>query len=308
MTIQRIVVLGDSVSWGQGLVDEHKYANLVAQGLATAVSPTLEMYAHSGAIIDAQGALGDQADQCDSYSHEIPLPAPSIRAQVRKVAQPETVDLVLLNGGINDVSVYRILNPITRKQDLSRYIQNACYSGMKVLLTEAAAAFANPQSRIVVTGYYPYLSSDSDQSLIEDLLSILGISLPDHLVPDPLLQRVTQLAMQFWKESNAALALAATEVAQQSRNPNKIVFIPGPLQESNAVFASDPWLFGLADGVNPQDEVAVSRKVACDHCYSDPIDLMQHEVCRIASVGHPNQTGAEKYASAILGVSVTQHS
>ncbi len=297
MAVTRIVVLGDSVPWGQGLLDHHKYAHLVAAGLSAGTTPAVEMYAHSGAIIDSSGKLGGEVDPCDSCSHEIPLPAPTIRAQIRKVPSPASADFVLLNGGINDVDIHRVLNPLTRTQDLSRYVQDACYAGMKLLLAEASAAFVNAEW-VVITGYYPYLSDKSDQSLIQDLLSIIGISLPEHLPADPLLRQVTRLAMQFWKESDAAIAQAVAETA--ARPPRKLVYVPGPLQEENSLFAADPWLFGLANGINPQDEVAQPRKAACDSCYKTPPELMQHEQCRIASVGHPNVTGAQKYADAIL--------
>lgn len=300
MPIQRIVVLGDSVPWGQGLSDPHKYSSLVSKGLPGPHQPTVEMYAHSGAVIDLAGTLGDQVDQCDRRSHEIPVPSPTVRSQVRSVPEPETADLILVNGGINDVSVYRILNPLTRTEDLFRYIQEACYAGMKLLLTEAAMVFKNPESQIIVTGYYPFLSSKSDQSLIEDLVNVFGIHLPDHLNSDLLLQQVTRLSMQFWKESDAALAQAVVDSAVPAPHGPKMIFLPGSLQEENAIFAPNPWLFGLANGINPEDEVAAPRASACDGCYQDPLQLMQHEACRLASAGHPNLIGAQQYAASIL--------
>lgn len=300
MAIQRIVVLGDSVHWGQGLQEQHKFARLVANGLGGLAPASVEMYAHSGAVIDPSGKFGNDVDRCDAFSHEIPLPAPTIRSQVRNVSHPETVDLALVNGGINDVSIYRILNPLTRSQDLAREIQGFCYAGMKLLLTEALSAFTKPGSTIVVTGYYPYLSAQSDRSLIEDLLNVFGISLPDHLDADPLLDQIAALSVQFWTESNAALAQAIREVAPQAKSGQRAVYVPGPFNEENALFAPEPWLFGLQNGINPEDEVAADRKAACDCCYTNPLELMQHETCRLASVGHPNLVGAQKYATAIL--------
>ncbi len=49
----RIVTLGDSVSWGQGLLPQHKFANLVAATFGASTSGNNFMMAHSGAIIGA---------------------------------------------------------------------------------------------------------------------------------------------------------------------------------------------------------------------------------------------------------------
>ena len=49
----KIVVLGDSVPWGQGLLDEHKYANQIAAELCQSPATDIYMLAHSGAIIGA---------------------------------------------------------------------------------------------------------------------------------------------------------------------------------------------------------------------------------------------------------------
>jgi len=50
----RIVNLGDSVPWGQGLLESEKYDVIVKTTLA-ATHPvvTLERFAHSGAVIGA---------------------------------------------------------------------------------------------------------------------------------------------------------------------------------------------------------------------------------------------------------------
>lgn len=293
-----MAVLGDSVAWGQGLLPAHKYSTLVATALGVAAGP--EIYAHSGAVIDPTGSLGSTVAPCSRISSEIPLSAPTIRAQVKTVANPQTVDLVLLNGGINDVDIRRILNPLTRTGELAHWIQSDCYVGMKILLGEAVQTFTSPSARIVVTGYYPILSDQSDRSLIKDFLSLFGIALPFNLAPDPLLTRITQLCLQFWHQSDQALAKAASETATQLNWQNRLIYVSGPLTETNSAFAPSPMLFQPANGLNPADEVAADRRVACDRCYTDPLDIAAHEACRLASVGHPNVQGAQAFANAIL--------
>ena len=134
MLIQRIVVDGDSAPWGQGLLPEHKYANLLATALAPAAPHQAEIYAHSCAIIDALGTLGDDVAGCSPHSREIPLAAPTIRSQLRSVPDPEKVDLASLNRGINEADVHRIFNPLTSPAELKLSVEEPCCSGMKTLL------------------------------------------------------------------------------------------------------------------------------------------------------------------------------
>jgi hypothetical protein len=296
----RLVVLGDSVPWGQGLADPHKYAAIVSGRIGGPASPPPEYYAHSGAIIDPEGTYGSGASRCANLSSEIPQAAPTLRGQIQLIATPETADLVILNGGLNDVDFRRIVNPSTSPAQLSIWIRNACYAGMKLALAELARRLSQPTSRAIVTGYYPILSSESDQSLIEDLLLICGIGLPAHLRHDPLLERVTRLCLQFWHESDAALAAAVKESAVTTGFRDRLSYVSGPIGESHALFTPTPWLFELRDGPNPEDEVAAARSIACDACYTDPLQLLQREQCHLASVGHPNVTGAAAYADAIV--------
>src|SRR5204863_6176047 len=50
----KVTVVGDSVAWGQGLLDAHKYGSIVNQALGIATPPL--MLAHSGATIGIRGA------------------------------------------------------------------------------------------------------------------------------------------------------------------------------------------------------------------------------------------------------------
>src|SRR5947199_1451967 len=105
----RIVCIGDSVVWGQGLLETEKFDSMVREALTRFLSGvTLEKTAHSGAVIGVSGAMGNPApgevpesrlsiiEQCDGFTNS-----------------PETVDLVLMDGGINDVGVSNILNPFS---------------------------------------------------------------------------------------------------------------------------------------------------------------------------------------------------
>ena len=59
----RIVCLGDSIVWGQGLLPGEKFNTLVQQALLPKYpgGVTVESVAHSGAVIGAAGSSGGWA-------------------------------------------------------------------------------------------------------------------------------------------------------------------------------------------------------------------------------------------------------
>ena len=56
MAPSKLVVFGDSVNWGQGLLTPHKFSTLVKKSLATqGLNLDVQMVAHSGATIGVRG-------------------------------------------------------------------------------------------------------------------------------------------------------------------------------------------------------------------------------------------------------------
>src|ERR1700682_1004630 len=108
-----LLVLGDSISWGQGLRDEHKAWYQVKTWLETSgrkVSERIE--AHSGAVI---GSVGDSgAEPIPPFDGEVSRGVPSVNGQIdnalRSYADATKVDLVLVDGCINDLDARRLLN------------------------------------------------------------------------------------------------------------------------------------------------------------------------------------------------------
>jgi len=84
----RMVSLGDSIVWGQGLLPGEKFDVLVQQALLAKYpgGVTLDAVAHSGAVIGANGASGAPQvgevpasrlsiiEQCNSYT-DSPIPS-----------------------------------------------------------------------------------------------------------------------------------------------------------------------------------------------------------------------------------------
>jgi lysophospholipase L1-like esterase len=284
--MQRMVVLGDSVPWGQGLLEEHKFHTLVQKGLGGSIAK--DVIAHSGATIGVRTTRTGKADG------EVPISYPTIVQQCDEYSNaPEQVDLVLLNGGINDIDIRTILNPFTDEDDLSDDIRKYCYLDMKTLLGKVLAKFT--KAKIVLTGYYPIISKQSHPLRILPFLDILGIGFPSGFYVDPIFEKIAALSIQFWKESDQQLARAVTDT-----DGGRIIFVPAPFTEANSVFTDDPWLFALNADLSPQDEVIAARENSCDLYFDEPLDLVSREQCHRASAGHPNVTGSRNIAEAVL--------
>ena len=292
----RIVTLGDSVSWGQGLLTQHKFASLVADAFGASSVGNDFILAHSGAIIGVS-----DPKTTTSINPEIPAPSPMIIDQVGQVQSPETVDLVLLTGGINDVNITTIFNPLTALADLRKSTLQFCYTDMKALLTKALKTFTKPTVEIRVIGYYPIVSFVSNPlpgPAGDPLVHFLGnfnLGFPQTLERDAILGALSDRAMQFWGDSTSYLQRAVNEIANAS-----LAFVKSPFTPDNALFTPDSMLWGFGNDLGPEDEVAVQREAACAVQYPPLIEFIANEVCHLASVGHPKVTGAQAISAAIL--------
>ena len=292
-----LVTLGDSVHWGQGLVRAHKPHWLVFNELLK-VHPGLQdhLFAHSGATIGVGASVTRQR-----VDGEVPIAYPTILEQVDGfIANPADVLAVLVNGGINDVDIRNILNPVISPKILSVLIEEYCYDSMRVLLDAVCRRFDDPATRIVLTPYYPILSPLSKPFGIPWLLATEGLALPAYVDLASGTNILVAKCMQFWKESDKHLRRAADDVNAARPQPRVIFADPG-FTENNAVFAGDPWLFGLKNDLlfSPQDEVVSERRAACNLAFP-PDQFPSREQCYRASAGHPNVEGARRYAAAIM--------
>jgi lysophospholipase L1-like esterase len=229
----RIVSMGDSIVWGQGLLPQEKFGRLVQQALQPRFpgGVTLENLAHSGAIIGAGGATGTP------QVGEVPASRLSIFEQCDAFTDsPDTVDLVLMNGGINDVSVATILNPFVLGLDAR--IAHACHDGMLALLKKVTAKFSKPSAKILVIGYYPIMSGKSDPVGITKILSLFGIAVPPFFAQEadfvnPIIKRCEQVFSGSTQQLQRAIADA---------NDPRVAFVPSGFTDDNAVFVPGTFL------------------------------------------------------------------
>lgn len=286
----RMVNLGDSVSWGQGLLEDQKHDVLVKDALSAAHPEgiALERLAHSGAIIGP--GIGYSAG-----AGEVPVPCPTIIDQVGAVTSPNSVDLVLLNGGINDVGLVNILNPLMLVPPLATLVHRACYESMLALLRHASAVFAKPSAKILVTGYYPILSDQSDPLGISALLAAHALQAPTFIAQDLFHNAVIGRCEEFFACSTTALQDAVRDAGDV-----RIAFVSSGFTDANSMFAGPTsLLWGLGVGFSPQDSVAAQRQTSCDLTFND-LQTAEREVCYRASAGHPNPAGAKQFAVEIL--------
>jgi IPT/TIG domain len=146
----RIASLGDSVVWGQGLLEPQKFSMLVADTLTARYNGSIAVFAtdrcaHSGArIVPSAGDGPDpQAPRLPGdFAGECPSPVPSVTAQVAgwtagmlAAGQGREIDLVILDGGANDVRITTIMNPSASDPALSAVTTAACSTGDAITAT-----------------------------------------------------------------------------------------------------------------------------------------------------------------------------
>jgi lysophospholipase L1-like esterase len=320
-----VVVVGDSVTWGQGLSDEHKYTGKVKQWLETnlGIDVRLLMLAHSGANI-LPPADSDPSNELRVTLGEVPNTFPTILNQIDLAAAqlpaPAQVDLVIVGGCINDVNVRSILNPVNGAEVVN-LTASACSTPVTDLLVKANSAF--PAARIVLTGYFPLVSNLTDLSGVVPLLAIagvvtapgaaaLGIPVIDPLtgvISGAILTEVakTLVAMNsqiFYVGSTLELAAAARTA--NARIGGKVSFACAPFRAVNAYAAPMSWLWLAPTGPLAHDEVFDQRGAVCGDdevmttAGSSPDSLaMDRLQCTEASMGHPNPVGAQIYFDVI---------
>lgn len=321
-----MLVLGDSIMWGQGLKEEQKFSYQVAEWIKArlpGIDVHRHVFAHSGARIEP-----DEAKDAKPPKHgEVPSHFPSITAQVDAATtavfpmhpplDPRSVSLVLLDGGINDFGSKMIINPDPRygRARVRSETLEKCVDGMRELLPDVVKAF--PNAKIVVTNYFQIVSRKSDMVVLWDLLHFWDLigngvnkmseevrakmsdqALEFHRVStEGFREVVDKYAWQVAANGKGALPQAtAADANRFDRLQRRVALAEVPFGEDNAYGAPDTFLFYL----NEPDPAASVRKPACMEQVSNTSFELPN--CLLASTGHPNTRGARAYARAIQGV------
>ena len=300
----RILVLGDSVQWGQGLRDDLKFSAIVEQHISThlgGIGVYRDALGHSGAIIGRDDTHSDS-----TLPGEVPTSYPTILQQIAAfTGDKDTIDLVFLDGSINDIGVEDIVGP-TATSNLTEKTRQHCYEDMKFLLEEVTNKFT--KARVIVTGYYQIASEDSDVTMLAMLLVGVGIplvGLPTSMIVSGVLtaaakQIIVDRCRTFAERSRIEQARAVQEVNSELGGEPRVIFAQPEFSPRNAIFAPDAWLWGLDGDLSAADDendggVAPHRLQDCAIA-GDRAPVY----CGIASIGHPNVEGAREYARVII--------
>ncbi len=296
-----MVALGDSIMWGQGLDPANKFSTLVKNWLQNKVGDTVNLhpFAHSGAIISPHP--DDHLGQ--ALGREVPNKAPSITWQVDKVTNTQNINLVLVDGGINDLSLEVLLNSLTGEAAIGNWVENRLRNLMKDLLEKVVATF--PNAKIIVTGYYPIVSPATNLNPLAGLLTLFGhqhnalnFLVSEGLQPvfhfslfHPILTRLSNQCKVFYDQSNIVFTNLVNGI--NAITPNRATFAQIPFNNNNSYGASNTllWLIGELD------QVSLERATQCSLATIPP-----KLTCLDAATGHPNVDGARLYADTITNL------
>ena len=323
-----MLVLGDSILWGQGLKAEHKTWYHVKLWLEknTGRRVVERIEAHSGAVIERSGLT----DNLTSTNGEVNLGLPTINEELDKAGRfypdPSQVDLVLVSACGNDVGTQNLLNA-SRTSEVDDMTNAKCGKPVESLLRRIATTF--PAARIILTGYYPFFSAETRNDFVVKALARRFFETQPEGTPRmssrEIFERLKVNSNQWYQTSNIRLAQAArdlnSELGRERVTFVKILFSP---VYSFAAPKTHLWGFNrspfrmallfLSFGkilLPSNDQVRKQRTSSCNEVYQDQRNETAEEkkdrkalrlFCRYAALGHPNKKGAALYANAITEV------
>src|SRR5262245_22060806 len=250
-----MLVLGDSISWGQGLKEEHKAWYLVEKWLEQHTGRTVrvQIEAHSGAVIGEAAADGVDPRANYTLDGELSRGQPTINDQVenalRSYADPAQVDLVLVNGCINDLDSQRLMNAANTPDSIHEAAQAKCGPPVEALLNRITTVF--PRANVVIFGYYPIITEFTANDLFMRAL-YKRFYMPakgDPKLNDKALRaRLIAISREWYQSSSQMLSLAAAKVDSQLAargSRQRVLFADAAFQAEHSFAANRSRLWGV---------------------------------------------------------------
>ncbi|CAN5401398.1 hypothetical protein BH10ACI2_BH10ACI2_19530 [soil metagenome] len=322
------LVVGDSIIWGQGLEEKDKFYTYTAEWLREGAfggprHVSLKVKAHSGSTLkfhpdEAEKYKKAGRDESYYYKPEVNVGFPSIWKQIETGADEYKVsgvtrgaDLIMLTGGITDITVSKVLDPFDDKSKLTPLIEKYLLHDMHDVIDHAAKL--HPNALIAVVGYFPMLSPQTRNArLMNNWLE--SMSFPRILKPfanNPVTRqlffnRLKKKGIErsrIWFDQSNRCMLAAIARLNVAHGKQRAVFVPTPITEDTCLETPDTLLFRMGKNGVTDDPLYRSRTADCDIALPElkrntdikyPVRL-----CEIAAVGHPNAAGSRAYAEAI---------
>ncbi|HZI19053.1 MAG TPA: SGNH/GDSL hydrolase family protein [Pyrinomonadaceae bacterium] len=323
-----MLVLGDSVVWGQGLREDEKFYSAVRQVLVADIlrrsDVRMVVRAHSGATIMPKARSAPR-----NYG-EVPAGAPTLYAQAHMASDlydylgvPRgNVRLVLLDGGINDIGFSSFLNPFTKEEEVRAKAEQYCHDGMRDLLASLAGTY--PNALLVVTGYFPIITAGTKESTLRDLVRAFlnrreaeraereersagaGVRLAGGR--SWLFERLGALSRSWKTASDNSLAAAASDINGDAAHRlagacPRVLFVKVELADDEGYNAPNSALWHINEDFRTEDPFYAYRsdpRTGVCHLPKNKMRALDRQACDLAATGHPNRAGADKYAKAII--------
>ena len=327
-----LLVLGDSIMWGQGLNEQHKAWYQVKSWLKENTNRDVRenIEAHSGAVVGVNDVpWSNDSPRDGEVSSAVPTVNHELDRALRSYASPAQVDLVLVDGCINDVDIKNLLNAANSTDDVKRMATEKCGIPMQSLLTRVASSF--PSAHVIVTGYFPIFSEKTPNSLLMQAMARMFYQpgpKPAKLKRRNLRERLIAVSRTWYQASNAALGDAVDQVTAElaaKGSRQRVLFVEIPFAPEYSFNAPDTHLWGFNASflrkllavltlgrvtLKTNDETQRQRVASCNEHYKRPAGEtsgqrgtreMRRMLCWYASLGHPNRKGSAIYADAIVG-------
>jgi hypothetical protein len=205
----------------------------------------------------------------------------------------EDVDLVLVNGGTNDIAESWLMDYTKHSySDVLHAVERHCYDDQVYLLERTRERF--PNAVIALVGYFPFVSDWTWYPTAKEFLRAFeGIKDAVGRNPGPgMIERIVDNAQVFARAHQHHMRRAvATRAGEEARTGKPGVFyVSRGFGNVHAFDGPEPWVWGL-DG----DDTYEVRKHATEEILgaSDPAKLN-------AAIGHTNRTGSRKTAEVVV--------
>ena len=231
--------------------------------------------------------------------------------EYRAAGNAKGADLIMLSGGINDITISKVLDPFGDNSKLPGVIEKYCGDGLVDVLDHAAEI--HPNALIAVVGYFPMLSpKTSGSQLMNVLLEKNGF--PRFAKPvannaivrlfffDKLRKKGIVRSRIWIDESNKNQQAAVDRLNAKFAQP-RAIFIESPITEDTCFETPNTLLFrmgknGAIDDPLYRERVAVCHEAIPGLKAATHIDYSMR-LCEIATAGHPNVAGSRAYADVI---------
>lgn len=304
-----ILVFGDSVIWGGGLPEPLKYSSLAAKYISDRMeNVTVHKLdkSHQGAKI----GRGDNTVK-DEMPGEMTSRWPTILQQVASLSSipdaPE-IDMVLVNGGANDIPITDVLIKSApsqlenEKATLRAQVQQYCRDDMVFLLQKILGQF--PKAQVIVTGYFHIFSEESNPGAWRLLLlALMGqptkLSLQETI--DDNRNKCIALNNVWVEEANNNLSAAVQTANNNLPGDPRVYFVSPETTARNAAHAPGSFLWEPDDFGGPTDPMwkggrEAQREANKTRLKSEPSTLIDgYFITKGNSSYHPNPAGAQRY-------------